>query len=119
MYIVLVLWARSELKQKAKNVKHVLITGTHGLGDSCDKGAIQRDIDYLIEEYQEQQQPRMTRLQVIGTAAAALVRCSQVQQQQQAVLVGAVALNAYLVVGTSEGTAKSENAKRATHEQKR
>ena len=47
----------------------------------------------MIDDYQQQQQPR-TMLQVIGTAAAALVGAHR-YSNSNAVLVGAVELNVY------------------------
>ena len=47
-------------------------------------------------------------LQVIGTAAAALVGAHRYSNSNSPRTVGAVELNAYLGVGTSEDTAKKK-----------
>ena len=60
-------------------------------------------------------------LQVVGAAAAALVVGAHRYSNSNAVLVGAVELNAYWLFGTTEGTAteRAKKQKKATHEQKR
>ena len=52
-------------------------------------------IDQLIDGQQQQQQPRRTMLHDVGTAAAALVVGIYRYSNSNAVLVGAVELNAY------------------------
>ena len=73
-------------------------------------------IDQSIDDEQQQQQPRRTMLQVVGTAAAALVGAHRYSNSScprrcwwvECILVGI----------TSEGTAAEWKSKKATHEQK-
>ena len=63
---------------KLENVDHVLIQ-THELGDSYDKGATQHKEQHSVEdksiddEQQQQQHPKRTMLQAIGTAPLTLL----------------------------------------------
>ena len=77
-------------EKKRKNFKHLLIIQTHELGHRYDKGAIQRD--RTIGRRLTTAAAAKDYMQVIGTAAAALVGADRYSNSNSP---RAVELNAY------------------------